>query len=97
MRQGSRVVRRRSLFRSLARGAGWLALALACLFGGLVALYAFVPPVSTLMLARSIEGKSYERLYVRLKEIAPLAIASSVCRRTISARLARAIGPSVVS
>ena len=78
MRQGWRVVRRRSLFRSLARGAGWLALALTCLFGGLVALYAFVPPVSTLMLARSIEGKSYDRQYVRLKDVAPVAVASVI-------------------
>jgi len=41
-----------------------------------VALYSVVPPVSTLMLARKIEGKSYERTYVRLADISPAAVAS---------------------
>ena len=45
----------------LARGAGWAGIALLLVFVGLVALYSVVPPVSTLMLARAIEGKSYER------------------------------------
>jgi monofunctional glycosyltransferase len=62
----------------MARAFMWIALALACLFVGLVVLYAFAPPVSTLMLARKIEGKSYERVYVRLEDIAPIAIASVI-------------------
>jgi monofunctional glycosyltransferase len=72
------VVRRRSLFRVLARGAGVVAVALARLFIGLVALYRVRAPVSTLMLARKIEGKAYERSDVRLKEIAPVAVASVI-------------------
>jgi monofunctional biosynthetic peptidoglycan transglycosylase len=72
------VVRRRSLFRRLALGAGVIALALAGVFIGLVALYAFAPPISTLMLARSIEGRGYERIYVRLGQVAPAAIASVI-------------------
>ena len=46
-----------------------------------VALFVFdsvVPPISTLMMARLIEGKSYERDYVRLDAIAPVAVASIV-------------------
>ena len=72
------MVRRRSLIRRLARGAGVVGLALAGVFIVLVALYAFAPPVSTLMLARSIEGRGYERIYVRLKTIAPVAVASVI-------------------
>jgi monofunctional glycosyltransferase len=72
------VVRRRSLFRRLARGAGFIALALAGVFIVLVALYAFAPPVSTLMLARSIEGRDYERFYAPLRTIAPVAVASVI-------------------
>jgi len=53
-------------------------LALFCVFAGLVALYAFVSPVSTLMLGRKIAGKGYERIYVRLEDIAPVAVASVV-------------------
>ena len=60
------MVRRRSLFAILARGVGWAGIALLVVFAGLVALYSVVPPVSTLMLARTIEGKSYERDDVRL-------------------------------
>jgi monofunctional glycosyltransferase len=72
------MTRRRSLFRILARGIVLAGLALLCVFGGLVVLYSVVPPVSTLMLARKIEGKSYERIYVRLGDIAPTVIASVV-------------------
>jgi len=72
------VVRRRFFFRRLARGAGVVALALASVFFVLVALYAFAPPVSTLMLARLIEGRGYERIYVRLRDIAPVAAASVI-------------------
>jgi len=78
MVQGWDVVRRRSLFGTLARGAGLAALALALIFGGLLALYAVAPPVSTLMLARKVEGRSYERITVRLKDVAPQAVASVI-------------------
>src|SRR5208282_5398284 len=52
---------------------GWLFSAFS---SGLVALYAVVAPVSTLMLGRTLEGKSTERIYVRLKNIAPAAVAA---------------------
>ena len=76
--KGQAVVRRRSLFAILARGAGWGGIALLAVFVGLVALYSAVPPVSTLMLARTMEGKSYERDIVRLRNIAPAAIATVI-------------------
>jgi monofunctional biosynthetic peptidoglycan transglycosylase len=60
----------------LALGVGWAAAVFLALFVGLVALYAVVPPVSTLMLARVVQGKSYERVNVRLKDVAPLAVAA---------------------
>jgi monofunctional biosynthetic peptidoglycan transglycosylase len=49
-----------------------------CIFAGLLALYSFTPPVSTLMLGRTLSGKSYERTYVRLKDIAPVLTASVI-------------------
>lgn len=76
--QNCRMGKRRSFFSALARGAAWLALALLCLFVFLVALYAFVPPVSTLMLARLAEGKSYERIYAPLSAIAPTVLAAVI-------------------
>jgi monofunctional biosynthetic peptidoglycan transglycosylase len=76
LRQGSDVARRRSPFRILARGGALAVLALTVLFAGLVALDALWPPVSTLMLARLVEGKGYTRTYVRLKDVAPAAVAA---------------------
>lgn len=70
------MVRRRSLFRILARGVLLAGLALIALFVALVALYAIAPPVSTLMLARLVDGKGYTRTYVRLKDVAPTAVAA---------------------
>ena len=70
------MVRRRSPFKIVARAIGLAAFALVCLFVGLVALYDFATPVSTLMLARKIEGKAYERLPVRLGDVA--AVIASV-------------------
>jgi monofunctional glycosyltransferase len=78
------AVARRSLFAILARGAGWAGIALLVVFAGLVGLYSVVPPVSTLMLARMIEGKSYERDYVRLRNIAPAAIAAVIASEDAS-------------
>jgi monofunctional glycosyltransferase len=72
------VARRRSLFRMLARGVLFAGLALALIFIGLAAVYAVAPPVSTLMLARMILGKSYERVYVPLSDVAPVAAASVI-------------------
>jgi monofunctional glycosyltransferase len=72
------VARRRSPIRLLALGVGWAGLALLTLFVGLVALYAVARPVSTLMLARTIEGKSYQRIYTPLRSIAPTALAAVI-------------------
>lgn len=72
------MARRRSPVRLLALGAGFAALALVALFIGLVALYAFARPVSTLMLARMAQGKSYERVYAPLRTIAPAALATVI-------------------
>ena len=72
------MARRRSFFGILARGIVLAGLALLCVFAGLVALYAVAPPVSTLMLGRKIEGKGYERTYVRLQDIAPVAVATVI-------------------
>jgi monofunctional glycosyltransferase len=78
LRQGSRVARRRSPLRVLALGAVWAGVALLALFLGLLVLYAFARPVSTLMLARTIEGKGYARVYAPLKTIAPAALAAVI-------------------
>jgi monofunctional glycosyltransferase len=78
------VVRRRSLFAILARGAGWAGIALLIVFAGLVGLYSVVTPVSTLMVARTIEGKNYERDAVRLRSIAPAAIAAVIASEDAS-------------
>jgi len=78
------VVRRRSLLAILARGAGWTGIAFLVVFAGLVGLYSVVPPVSTLMVARTIEGKNYERDAVRLRSIAPAAIAAVIASEDAS-------------
>jgi monofunctional biosynthetic peptidoglycan transglycosylase len=72
------VARRRSPFRVLALGVVWAGFALLALFISLVALYAVARPVSTLMLARMIEGKSYQRVYAPLRTIAPTALAAVI-------------------
>ncbi len=61
-----------------ARGALWTAAALVALFFGLVALYAVVDPVSTLMLARTVTGRPTERIAVSLDGMAPAAVAAVV-------------------
>jgi monofunctional glycosyltransferase len=68
----------RPLLGAVARFVLWAGLALAGLFLALVALYAFVDPVSTLMLARTIEGERYERISVRLDAVAPAAVAAVI-------------------
>jgi monofunctional biosynthetic peptidoglycan transglycosylase len=72
------VAQRRSPLRLLALGVVWAGRGLLALFIGLVALYAVARPVSTLMLARTIEGKSYQRIYAPLGTIAPTALAAVI-------------------
>jgi monofunctional glycosyltransferase len=72
------VARRTTLPAVLGRGALSAAFLLIGLFGLLVALYAFVDPVSTLMVARTLEGKRYERIFVRLGAVAPAAVAALI-------------------
>jgi monofunctional glycosyltransferase len=78
------VARRRSPLRLLALGAVWAGLGLVALFIGLVALYIGARPVSTLMLARTIEGKSYQRIYAPLRTIAPSALAAVIASEDAS-------------
>jgi monofunctional biosynthetic peptidoglycan transglycosylase len=78
------VARRRSPLRLLARGVLWAGLALLALFIGLVALYAVARPVSTLMLARAIEGEGYQRIYAPLRTIAPTALATVIASEDAS-------------
>jgi monofunctional glycosyltransferase len=78
------VARRRSPLRLLAFGVFWAGLALLALFISLVALYAVARPVSTLMLARMIEGKSYQREYAPLRTIAPTALAAVIASEDAS-------------
>jgi monofunctional glycosyltransferase len=68
----------------LALSVVWATLALFALFIFLVCLYTAVRPVSTLMLARMVEGKSYQRIYAPLKTIAPIALASVVASEDAS-------------
>jgi monofunctional biosynthetic peptidoglycan transglycosylase len=53
-------------------------LALLALFASLVVLYPFARPASTLMLARMIEGKGYQRTYTPLRNVAPAALAAVI-------------------
>ena len=78
------MARRRSPLRLLALGVVWAALALFALFIFLVCLYTAVRPVSTLMLARTIEGKTYQRIYAPLKTIAPTALAAVIASEDAS-------------
>jgi len=72
------MVQRRSFPGILARGIALAALALFCLFLGLLAFDSSRRQVSTLMIGRTIEGKSYERAYAPLKDVAEVAIASII-------------------
>jgi monofunctional glycosyltransferase len=78
------VARRRSPLHLLALGVAWASLALIALFISLVALYSFARPISTLMLARTIEGKSYQRIYAPLRIIAPSALAAVIASEDAS-------------
>ena len=78
------MARRRSPLHLLALGVAWASLALIALFISLVALYSFARPISTLMLARTIEGKSYQRIYAPLRTIAPSALAAVIASEDAS-------------
>jgi monofunctional glycosyltransferase len=78
------VVRRRSLLKIVVRPVGLTTLALICMLVGIIALYAYATPVSTLMLARKIEGKAYERFPVRLSDVAQTAIASVIASEDVT-------------
>jgi monofunctional biosynthetic peptidoglycan transglycosylase len=69
---------RRSFIGRVSKIIAYAILIALCIFAGLLALYSFAPPVSTLMLGRTLSGKSYERTYVRLKDIAPVLTASVI-------------------
>jgi monofunctional biosynthetic peptidoglycan transglycosylase len=69
---------RRSFIGRVSKIIAYAILIALCIFAGLLALYSFAPPVSTLMLGRTLTGKSYERTYVRLKDIAPVLTASVI-------------------
>jgi len=61
--------RRRDLAGTIARVVLCAGLALALGFAALILVYRFLPPVSTLMLARWLEGETVERHYVPLARI----------------------------
>jgi monofunctional biosynthetic peptidoglycan transglycosylase len=70
--QGSAMVssyRRTGLIGSIGRIVVGASLALALGLAALIFVYRFVPPVSTLMLARWLEGETVERHYVPLERI----------------------------
>ena len=49
-----------------------------CVFVGLLVVYSFAPPVSTLMIGRTFAGETYQRIYTPLKNIAPVVAASVI-------------------
>lgn len=59
----------RGLIQKLLRPALGASVAILTAFAALIFVYRFVPPVSTLMLARWIEGEAVERRYVPLDRI----------------------------
>ena len=62
-------LRRASLTGTIARVVLGVGLALALGFAALILVYRFLPPISTLMLARWLEGETVERHYVPLERI----------------------------
>jgi monofunctional biosynthetic peptidoglycan transglycosylase len=64
--------------RKALRYLVFVGLGLLVLLGGLILLWRFVPPVSTLMLARWTTFHGVERTYVPLARISPLLIAAVV-------------------
>lgn len=66
--------RRGSIFGIVWRSVVYAIFALVLAFVGLLALWSVAPPISTLMVARTLTGKSYQRNYVRLDAIAPVLV-----------------------
>jgi monofunctional biosynthetic peptidoglycan transglycosylase len=66
------------LLRKALRYLLFLGLALLVLLAGLVVLWRFLPPVSTLMLARWVTLRGVERTYVPLARISPRLVAAVV-------------------
>ena len=63
--------RRPPVVRKILAWLVGLAVVLTALLLGLVAVYRFVPPVSTLMLARMVTGRPVDRQWVPLEQISP--------------------------
>ncbi len=63
--------RRRGLYRTISRAVLAVIVTLTLMIGGLILAYRFVPPFSTLMLARWLSGETVERQYVPLERISP--------------------------
>ena len=61
--------RRAGLSCTIARVVICAGLALALVFAALILVYRFQPPISTLMIARWLEGETVERHYVPLERI----------------------------
>ena len=61
-----------AFFRAIFRWLLWATLILLVLFAALVALWAYAPPVSTLMLARWVTFRPVERVWTPLERIGPL-------------------------
>ncbi len=78
------MARRSTHIGALGRGVLWASFTLIGLFAGLVALYSFVDPVSTLMLARTARGEGYQRIPVRLDAVAPAAVAAVIASEDAS-------------
>jgi monofunctional biosynthetic peptidoglycan transglycosylase len=79
--QGSGMVsrsRRRGLSGTILRGVLTALFAVALAIAVLIVLYRFLPPVSTLMLARWLEGERVERDYVPLERISLFLRASVI-------------------
>jgi monofunctional glycosyltransferase len=68
----------RSLFRILARGLFAVGLIAFCLFVVLIIYDSFSPPISTLMIGRTLEGKRYERHFVRLSDVSSELLAAVI-------------------
>ncbi|MHB2169408.1 monofunctional biosynthetic peptidoglycan transglycosylase [Alsobacter sp. R-9] len=62
--------------RRLARIAGWSVAAALALVAALTALWAFVPPVSTLMVGRTVTLQPVDRRWVPFEAISPRLVAS---------------------
>jgi monofunctional biosynthetic peptidoglycan transglycosylase len=70
--------RRASLTGTIARVVFGVGLALALGFAALILVYRFLPPISTLMLARWLEGETVERHYVPLERVSGFLRAAAI-------------------